>query len=231
MLCSKYSQRRIAIDLNINKKTVARKLRYLAKKSRNRNENFKKSVLKKKVLNMQFDDLITLEHTKMKPLSVSLAVDKDRRFILGAHVSRIPAFGHLAKKSKKRYGMRQNHHRKGLAKLFEEISPLIDSEAIIESDEHKMYPQFVLKHLSTCKYKRYAGGRSCIAGQGELKKKGYDPFFILNHTCAMLRDSINRLVRKTWCSTKNIEILQDHIDTFIAYYNLYYLPKKKSAPI
>jgi len=31
------------------------------------------------------------------------------------------------------------------------------------------------------------GRRGSIAGQGELKKIGFDPLFSLNHTCAMLR--------------------------------------------
>jgi hypothetical protein len=46
---------------------------------------------------MQMDDLITKENSKLKPLSASIAVDEDRRLILGAEVSEIPAFGHLAK--------------------------------------------------------------------------------------------------------------------------------------
>ena len=88
--------RRSAKILGINYKTVLKKVEYLGEKSRKRHKSFLQRLEKSKVENMQFDDLITLEHTKMKPLSVSLAVDKKRRFILGAEVSRIPAFGHLA---------------------------------------------------------------------------------------------------------------------------------------
>ena len=110
--------RRCSRILKINLKTVSRKVEYLAKKSRMRQEKLLFLLQKSQVEKMQFDDLITLEHTKMKPLSVSLAVDKDRRIILGAEVSRIPAFGHLAKKSVKKYGYRENHHIRGLNRLF-----------------------------------------------------------------------------------------------------------------
>ena len=62
--------RRCARILGINKNTVERKLIYLAKKAKRSHENFLKE-LKGQVVHLQFDDLITSEHTKMKPLTVS----------------------------------------------------------------------------------------------------------------------------------------------------------------
>ena len=59
-----------------------------------------------------------------------------------------------------------------------------------------------------------------MTGQGELKKVVYDPIFSLNHTCAMLRANINRLVRKTWCTTKKPERLAMHITLYALYHNL-----------
>lgn len=230
LICSGNSMRRCSKILGINYKTVARKVDYLAEKCRKRQNNFLLNLRISKVENMQFDDLITLEHTKMKPLSVSLAVDKNRRIILGAEVSRIPAFGHLAKKSVKKYGYRENHHILGLNRLFSKIQNTISDNALIESDENKAYPALVKQYFHTCEYKRYKGGRSCIAGQGELKRQAFDPLFTLNHTCAMMRDSINRLIRKTWCTTKKVSRLQNHIDIFINFYNMDYL-KINLAPI
>ncbi|MFW5887980.1 MAG: transposase, partial [Bacteriovoracia bacterium] len=89
----------------------------------------------------------------------------------------------------------------------------------VESDEHKLYPGIVQKYLPKAVHKRYKGGRGCIAGQGELKKLHYDPLFAINHTCAMLRDNIKRLTRKTWCTTKSVEMLQKHFDIFVYYFN------------
>ncbi|MEE3078856.1 MAG: hypothetical protein VX341_05935 [Bdellovibrionota bacterium] len=223
LICSGNSMRRCSRILGVNYKTVARKVDYLAEKSRRRQEKLLTELQKSKVERMQFDDLITLEHTKMKPLSVSLAVDKDRRIILGAEVSRIPAFGHLAKKSVKKYGYRENHHVRGLNRLFLKIQKTISTDALIESDEHKTYPALVNQYFHTSEYKRYKGGRGCVAGQGELKRQVFDPLFTLNHTCAMMRDSINRLIRKTWCTTKKVSRLQNHIDIFISFYNRDYL--------
>ncbi len=172
---------------------------------------------------MQFDDLITTEHTKLKPLSISLAVDARTRHILGTQVSQIGAFGHLADLSRKKYGIRPNRHREGLHRLFTKIAPTIALGAKIESDEHKRYPEVVAHFLPHREYKQYKGGRACVAGQGELKRLGHDPLFILNHSCAMLRANINRLVRRTWCTTKRPSRLKMHLEIFMDYYNRIYL--------
>lgn len=223
LICSKMSQTRAASVLKMNRKTVASLMLVLDRKAVIKQIDLLRKLEADKVEYLQFDDLITVEHTKMKPLSISIAVDAKRRYILGAEVSRIPASGPLAKKSVAKYGRRTNDHEKGLKRLFEKISSSISETALVQSDNHKRYPKYVKKYLSGRNYRTYYGGRSCVAGQGELKKKFFDPLFTLNHTCAMFRDNINRLVRKTWCTTKKIEWLQMHVNIYVAYYNYRYL--------
>lgn len=220
LLASGMSMRRTAKFLGLNKNTIPRKLVYLAKKSRMSQLELL-SKLKKSVVHMQFDDMITSHHTKLKPLSISLAVDANTRTILGVEISSIGAFGHLAEISKKKYGFRKNNHIEGLKKLFSQIKEAIHPFALVESDEHNFYPKVVREFLETVDHQTHKGGRSCVAGQGELKKLSYDPLFILNHTCAMFRANVNRLMRKTWCTTKDPERLKDHLDIFISYYNNY----------
>jgi transposase-like protein len=219
LYCSKMSQNRIAKVLRIHPATVAKKLDYLAQVAAKKNKQFLSKLEKSPVTHLQFDDLITKENSKMKPLAVSLCVDQKRRYILSAQVSVIPAFGHLAKKSVKKYGKRSNNHTQGLHKMFKEIKGCVSPSACIDSDEHKNYPPVVAKYFPLAKHNTYKGGRGCVAGQGELKKLNYDPLFILNHTCAMLRDGLNRLVRKTWCTTKKVDKLQSHLGIFIDYFN------------
>lgn len=218
LLASGISMRRSAILLNVNRKTIERKLPYLAALCRIRN---RKRLLKFKgrIHNIQIDDLITKENSKLKPLSVSIAVDENRRIILGAEVSKIPAFGHLAKIAIKKYGTRKDEHLEGLTRLFQIISPLVTSEVLIKSDEHQRYPGFISAYLPKAKHLSFKSERGCVAGQGELKKTIFDPLFIVNHTCAVLRANINRLIRKTWCTTKDPMRLKDHLDVFIYFYN------------
>ena len=222
-LASGVSMRRSAFLLRINRRTVDRKLVYLAKKANLNHQAFLQQ-FRGKVESLEFDDLVTSEHTKMKPLTVSVAVDAKRRHILSAKVGRIPAFGLLADRSRRKYGPRVNEHPRTLQAMFEEMSATIAPTALVQSDEHPRYPEFVNRYLPGREYLRHPGGRGTVAGQGELKKKHFDPIFILNHSCAMLRANMNRLIRKTWCTTKKAERLQMHIDIFIDFYNRLYLP-------
>ncbi|MCT4641318.1 MAG: hypothetical protein N4A33_03405 [Bacteriovoracaceae bacterium] len=222
-ISSGVSMRRLAKHLRVDKKTIKRKVDYLAKKVEPKNSRFLTKLTRDKVTHMQFDDLITTHHTKLKPLSVSIAVDANRRFILGAKVSTIAAFGHLSKISKRKYGYRKSDHKQALNELFFQIRSCVAKDALVRSDEHMNYPAVVKRHLPLVTHQRFKGGRACIAGQGELKKLSNDPLFCINHTCAMFRANINRLIRKTWCTTKDPSMLQKHIDIFIYYFNQIYL--------
>ncbi len=219
LLCSGVSQRRIAKILNIRRATVKRKLIYWASKARLTQKQFLENLSKKKVNIVYLDDLITIEHTKLKPLSVTVAITEDRRF-LAAAVSRIPASGHLAAISRKKYGTRPSGHKEGLEQVFKKISPIIKQGAYLKSDEHKLYPLYFRKYFPKySSHATYKSEKACVAGQGELKKKVFDPLFSVNHTLAMMRANINRLIRRTWCTTKKPEMLQYHLEVYMDYHN------------
>lgn len=224
LLASNVSQRRAAILLQVNKRTIERRFPFLAEKCRNTNLR-ELQKLRCRVFNIQIDDLITKENSKLKPLSVSIAVDEDRRRILAAEVSQIPAFGHLSKIALKKYGLRKDEHFDGLTRLFKTIAPIVSPEVIVKSDEHNMYPGFVSAYLPLAKHVTFKSERSCVAGQGELKKVKFDPLFSINQTCAMLRANVNRLIRKTWCTTKSPKRLKDHLDLYIYFHNEVLLTK------
>jgi transposase-like protein len=226
LLCSGVSQRRIARLLKINRKTVARKLIFLSQQVSLKNQRrFNQLPVVNKV---QFDDLETIEHTKCKPLSVTLAVEKESRRILGFRVSQMPAKGHLARIAFKKYGRREDLRSQGRRDLFTALTPKIAEDALIESDENPHYKEDVRRFFPLATHQAFLGQRGSVAGQGELKKIRFDPLFSLNHTCAMLRANINRLFRKTWCTTKLPERLKDHIELYVYYHNEVLLPKSQS---
>ncbi len=219
LFSSGISQRRAAIILNLHNTTVARKLDYLAKKADVNHQDLIQKLKKDQVSHLQFDDLITSEHTKLKPLSVSVAVDAKRRFILGIKVSTIPSFGHLSKLSKLKYGKRKSSHLEKLRELFAEIKPVFKENLLIETDEHKRYSEVVREFFPNSNHQTYKGERGAVAGLGELKKVVFDPLFKINHTCAMLRANVNRIFRRTWCTTKKKEKLEQHLKIFAQFYN------------
>jgi transposase-like protein len=217
LLCSGVSQRRIALLLRLHRITVARKLAFLAHAAEQRQAQWLEGL--PKVRAVQFDDLITLEHTKCKPLAISLAVEEGTRRILGFEVSSLPASGHLAALSKRKYGVRPNQRPRGLQRLFESIRIALDANVSFRSDADPLYPVLVRRNFPGAAHHRSLGGRGCVTGQGELKQLRYDPLFSLNHTCAMLRANINRLFRRTWCTTKKAARLRQHVAVYVDFHN------------
>jgi transposase-like protein len=218
LICSGVSQRRAARILGANRKTIVRKFRFLAARARIQNELDRHRV-RPPVRELEFDDLETSEHSKCKPLSVALAVDPKTREILSFKVSQMPAKGHLAGISRQKYGPRKDERPAGWNALHLELKPLLAPGVIIRSDENPHYARFIRRHHPAAIHQTVKGRRGCVAGQGELKKIGFDPIFSLNHTCAMLRANLNRLFRRTWCTTKNRQGLRDHLDIYVQFHN------------
>ncbi len=217
LLVSGVSQRRAAEILVLNRTTIVRKFLFLYGNAlfNWRTRNFKRA--KSRII--EFDDLETFEVTKCKPLSVTLAVESRTRKILGLAVSRMPAKGLLADKARKRYGPRIDERARGRKRLFKEIAPLIHEDAVIVSDCNPHYPADVKNSFPKAKHVTYLGKRGSSGGQGELRNKKFDPMFSLNHTCAMFRANVNRLFRKTWCTTKRSDRLYAHLLIYAQYHN------------
>ena len=104
--------------------------------------------------------------------------------------------------------------------LTKHLNPTID----IASDECPYYAPIVKQYFPQAKYTQHKGKKGCISGQGELKKTFFDPIFSINHTFAMLRANISRLIRRTWNTTKKIEALINHLNIYIWVHNNHRTP-------
>ena len=217
MLTSTMSMRRTAFVLGVNRKTVSRKLAYLAELSHQ--EQVKMSAACRDIESIQIDELITFEHTKCKPLAICMAVSEKGRKILGFKVSSMPASGRLATIARKKYGPRSDHRLVGLNNLLLYLKSILNPTISIRSDECPYYGPAIKRHFPKASHQRHLSYRSAIAGQGELKKAWRDPLFKINHTFAMLRANINRLLRRTWCSTKKIQCLEQHLSLYAWVHN------------
>ena len=216
-LCSLGSQRRAAKELHLSRTTVARKLVFLGQQALLELADMNQRL--PQVNTMEFDDLETFEHTKCKPLSVTMAVEFKTRRILDFEVSSMPAKGLLVRKALKKYGPRKDERAFRRKALFARLRPMIHPQALIKSDESPHYPVDVKVYFPLAVHERHPGRRSSSTGQGELKKGGFDPLFCLNQTYGMLRANINRLIRKTWCTTKLQEKLRLHLAMYAVYHN------------
>ena len=216
LLCSGVSQRRAAKILSLNRITVVRKFLFLALQAEF--ELRAGNLRKPKAQTVEFDDLETIEQSKDRPLSVTLMVESKTRRILGLEVSRMRAKGVLARR--RREGeVRVDERRYGREALFRRAKDLLSDDLEIKSDSNPYYRQSVEKFFPKAKYRQFLGKRGSLGGQGELKQLKFDPIFSLNHTCAMLRANVNRLIRKTWCTTKRKDRLYAHLMIYAAYHN------------
>lgn len=215
------SQRRIAKLVGCNPKTMVRKFLFLSTWAEVYFKKHRDSFLPSE--EVEFDDLETFEHSKMKPLSVAMVIESKTRRILGFNVARMPAKGLLVKRALKKYGYRKDERAKKREELFKDVSLSIAANATIKSDENPHYPKQIKKHFRSCQHKAYKGRRGCVVGQGELKSGGFDPLFTLNHTFAMFRANLNRLFRRTWNTTKKPDRLEKHLWLYCLYHNLYLL--------
>jgi transposase-like protein len=218
LLCSGVSQRRASRILKTNRKTVVRKLLFLATHAQAL--TLEANLTQPKAQTIEFDDLETFEHSKCKPLSVTMAVESGSRRILGYRVSQMPAKGHLAALSRLKYGPRKDHRPKARTELFADLTKLVASDALIKSDMDPGYTQVVRKYFPACRHQVFKIRRACVVGQGELKTGGFDPLFSINHSFAMLRANVNRIFRRTWNTTKLPERLSAHLALYVLYHNL-----------
>lgn len=219
LFASAMSQRRMAKVLSVNPKTIVRKFTLLGQICL-RDLSQHKHLPGRKISAFCFDDMETFEHTKMKPLSITLAVEDHSRLILDFRVSTMKAKGHLSEKARKKYGHRVDNRKQNLADLLRSLSVVTTNNPIIKSDMSPHYGIPVRAHFPESKHHVFKGRKGCVIGQGELKAIGFDPLFSLNHTAAMLRANLNRLFRRTWNTTKKEICLNYHIAIYIFYHNL-----------
>lgn len=220
LLCSGVSLRRAALLVGVHQITVARKLRFLAAQARRNQRLIWEDFLKSEAPfdEVYFDEMETFEHTKLKPVSIAIAVSPNRK-ILGAYVASMPAKGLLAKKSVDKYGKRPDRRPAALSALFRSLKKVVKKDAHFKSDQNPHYPSRLFRHFPQATHTTTKGLRGCIVGQGELKATSWDPLFKFNHTAAMYRANLNRLFRRTWCTTKTLSGLKDHLALYIDFHN------------
>lgn len=225
LLSSAVSMRRAAIVLKISRRTVERRLPYLALVAEDHHKRFLKSL--PKADHVQFDDMESWIHTKLKPVSVPLVVTHPKRLILSLDVVSMPAKGKLARAAMAKYGKRPDHRKKGWQSVLAKLPAVTTTGVRVTSDSHKMYPEQIRRYLPNSIHKQVISRRGCVVGQGELKRGGKDPIFSLNHTAAMFRANVNRLARRTWCTSKKAENLKRHMTIYTLWHNENILAKSE----
>lgn len=167
---------------------------------------------------VQFDEMETIHHTKCKPLSIGIAVNEGYQ-ILALQVAEMPAKGRLSDVSVRKYGPRNDDREEMIRGLLQGVSSRLNTQPIlIKSDAKSSYKKHVKEVFPGVNYETYSRAekeRTRDRLHETKQKKIFDPIFALNQRCAVLRSQIKRLTRRSWCTTKLPENLQGHLDLFI----------------
>lgn len=217
LLVSGNTQQRCAELLGCSATTVARKFQWLSL------YKYKAQPEAAKIQHIQIDEMESIEHTKLKPLTIPLCVSGNFE-ILGLSVGKIPAKGYLAEISKIKYGSRENEREKVLHELFISLkTELKITPLTITTDAHPLYPKLIKEyfpqalHIAVNSRAQKEKKRELI--HNKLIKKVFDPMFALNQRCAKIRSDVRRMTRRSWCTTKKIENLKKHLSLYQIYNN------------
>ncbi|MCE3011142.1 MAG: hypothetical protein LW875_11085 [Proteobacteria bacterium] len=216
-LCSGLSLRRTAANLGVSYNLVYSRFLWLSQLAEQKQVQFLKQL--SKTSELQLDEMESIEHTKLKPLTIPLLVDDQQR-ILGVACGCLPAKGYLAEISRKKYGIRSNQSEALIKELLQAL-PANITPLMIKSDGKPSYRALIKQ--------RFPGSihQTCVRKDPKtreqlylnLEKKRFDPMFALNQRCAKLRADINRLIRRSWSTTKKIENLKKHLMIYVCYNN------------
>ena len=187
----------------------------------------------------------TFEHTKLKPLSISLSIDAINGKMLSAVSAQAGYKGLLAEVALKKYGPREDTSGSARERALKQTLACTGSCPIsITIDKKSSYPALIQSifpmvqiHLVHRQQKenaksraqtsiqsgRMTGGSETNETTEETRPRKADPLFLLNVSAAKIRHDLSRMARKVWVTTKKCEFLQRHLDLYIAYHNKYAL--------
>ena len=211
LFISKVTHRQAARILRTRRRTIERRLTLYGGQAR----LFQQARLQGKRIDGVFllDELETFEQNRrLKPVTMPLLIERESRFFVHLETAALPARGPLSAKNQLKkeelerlHGKRRSGSTAAVTRCFEALARhhKEGKPALILTDCKTSYPVIlnaVFKQESP-NHKRTSSKR---------KRDPKNPLFAINHSFAMLRDGISRLVRRTWAHSMKRERLAQH---------------------
>jgi transposase-like protein len=220
---SKITHRQSARTLGCTRRTVHHRRQLLGRHCLEFHEEVLARAEKAGICGTRFllDELETFEERRrLQPVTVPVVVEHPSYYVVGASVGTLPARGNLRLGERLRkakleslHGRRLNGSREAVSEALGFVRPLLGASGhgLVESDFKSTYPQLIRKTL----------GKSVAHKQhsSTAKRNRGNPLFPINHTLAMLRDGLSRLVRRSWAASKRRARLLEHLWIWIAWRN------------
>lgn len=224
LLCSKVTRRQAARILQVNRKTV--ELRFLRMGMIAHDFHLAQLRLCEGRGGMngvfQLDELETFEHhRKLKPVTMSVLIERKSYFIVYSRAGALPARRPLKKHElellaaiEAKEGKRCSESRACVRTAFEALHRVLDpaSPVHLQTDKKQSYP---------VECKRASGDRPLIhkTTSSRLRRDYHNLLFPINHTLAMMRDGVSKLVRRSWGACKKRDRLQLAVWIWMVYRN------------
>ena len=226
-LCSGVSQRRAAYTFQVVPRTIARRVKRFGEICEKNLKKYRES--RSKANEIEFDEMQSFIHTKLKPVTIPIAVEKKTRKVLALSIGNINANGHLKQLSLQKYGRRPSERLSSLKNMAHDLQACTEKTARFSTDKSPFYPKLIRDFFPEATHFTCKGLRGAVVGLGELKKTVFDPIFTLNHTYAMFRDNLKTLSRRTWATAKRKDRLLRLLYIYAWFHNLW-LDRNKVKP-
>ena len=156
----------------------------------------------------QMDEIETFErHRVLRPLTVGLLVDAESHYVMAFAVGRMRSRGSSSPGSRRRrevfealHGRRPSESGKVVRSCLRRlrggrVQLLTDRKPLYATAVAALFPGGEVEHVTI---------------SGKLPKGPANPLFVVNHAAAMARYGMSRLIRRTWCTTKDRRRLRLH---------------------
>lgn len=220
---SKVSHRQTARTLRIDRKTVHRRLLLWGPAMNRFHEAMLERARRRGGLagSFSFDELETFEEDRrLQPVTVPVLIHRATRFIVHLESAPLPARGGLSALDRERkearerkFGRRVSESNRAVENCLLRLKSAHTKAAPLElvTDRKTAYPPLVRKH--------FARGGAFVRVDSSETRNTLNPLFPINHSLAMLRDHVSRLVRRSWCASKLRARLDLHLWIYAAWRN------------
>jgi transposase-like protein len=220
---SKVTHRQAARILGCSRKTIAHRLQLLGAHCRDFHR-WRLSIARARgglVGRFQLDELETFEHSRrLSPVTMPVLIERKSYFIVDLKTAPLPCRGRLSEKDRRKkkereagWGVRRSGSREAVEKCFDTLARLHvrRGPVLVETDMKPSYRTILTKRF---------GSRLAHQRHSSKAKRDYsNPLFPINHTLAMMRDGISRLVRRNWGASKLRERLELHTWIWVVWRN------------
>jgi len=169
----------------------------------------------------QLDELETFEtDRRLFPVTVPVLIHAKSRFLVHSEPATLPARGNLRpadrrrlERAERKHGKRRNGSRAAVTACFRALAAAVTGHGAVRvrTDEKASYPAILREVFA---------GRVVHETVNSREPRGdTSRLFPINHTLAMLRDGLGRLVRRNWGHSKHRRNLGWHLAVWALYRN------------